>query len=203
MLVQVVHGRTSDAEALRTALDGWQRDVAPGAEGWLGTTGGTTEDGRFIGMFRFESAEAARRNGERPEQQRWWADTEKLLDGGQATVRTSEDVLVDQQGDPDRAGFVQVMTGATSDPERTKELMAQDPDTWAAFRPDVLGSVTVGHDGGEWTMFMYFTSEADAREGERREAPPELLEAMQEMDKLTVGEFAFLDVRQPVLLSPR
>ena len=77
-------------------------------------------------------------------------------------------------GDPDQAGFVQIMQGRSTDPDRAKQLMAQDADKWAAFRPDMIGSVAVGHDDGAYTMVMYFTSEADAREGERKEVPPEL-----------------------------
>ena len=38
---------------------------------------------------------------------------------------------------------------------------------------------------------MYFTSEADAREGERKEPPPELAAQMDEMNKLCVGEPEF------------
>src|ERR671939_317468 len=71
MFVQVVQGRTSDPQALDAATERWMRDLAPGATGWLGTTGGITEDGRAIAVVRFESEEAARRNGKRPEQQQW------------------------------------------------------------------------------------------------------------------------------------
>ena len=53
-------------------------------------------------------------------------------------------------------------------------MMAQDADKWAEFRPDVIGSVAIGHDEGAYTMVMYFTSETAAREGERKELPPEL-----------------------------
>ena len=201
MFVQVIQGRTSNAEGLRRAFDRWEQDLAPGATGWLGTTGGITDDGRVIGIARFESAAAAARNSDRPEQSQWWQETERFFDG-EVTFRNSEEVTVDLQGDPDRAGFVQVMQGRTTDPERLRELMALDPDTWARFRPDVLGSVMVGHDEGAWTMVLYFTSEAEAREGERREAPPELLPAMQEMDKLSVGDTEYLDLRQPILQSP-
>jgi hypothetical protein len=200
MFVQVIQGRTSDAEGLRAAVDRWEKDIAPGAVGWLGSTGGVTEDGRAIAVVRFESEEAARRNSERPEQDRWWGETEKLFDGG-ATFRESSDVVVDLQGDPDRAGFVQVMQGRTSDPARARELMAQDPDMWAKFRPDVLGSVEILHDGGAYTMVLYFTSEAEAREGERKEVPPELQATMDEMNKLTVEEPEFFDLVQPELRS--
>ncbi len=201
MFVQVIQGRTSNAEGLRRALDRWERDLAPGATGWLGTTGGITDDGRVIGIARFDSAAAAARNSDRPEQSQWWQETEKLFDG-EVTFRNSEEVTVDLQGDPDQASFVQVMQGRTTDPDRARELMALDPDKWAEFRPDVLGSVTVGHDEGAWTMVLYFTSEAEAREGERRDVPPELLAIMQEMDKLSVGETEYFDLRQPILQSP-
>jgi hypothetical protein len=200
MFIQVIQGRTSDAEGLRAAVDRWEKDVAPGAVGWLGSTGGVTEDGRAIAVVRFESEGAARRNSERPEQDRWWRETEGLFDGG-ASFRESSDVVVDLQGDPDRAGFVQVMQGRTSDPARVRELMAQDPEMWATYRPDVLGSVEILHDGGAYTMVLYFTSEAEAREGERKEMPPELRATMDEMDKLTVEAPEFFDLKQPELRS--
>jgi hypothetical protein len=200
MFVQVIQGRTSDAAGLRAAMDRWMEDLAPGAEGWLGSTAGTTEDGRTIAVVRFESEEAARRNSERPEQDRWWAETEKLFDG-RATFRDSTDVVVDVNGDPDQAGFVQVMQGRTSDPERARQLMTQDPDTWAAFRPDLIGSVEVTHEGGAYTTVLYFSSEAEAREGERKEVPEELQATMDEMDELVVEQPEFFDLAQPVLRS--
>ncbi len=52
-------------------------------------------------------------------------------------------------------------------------------------------------------MAMYFTSEAAAREGERKEPPPELKAQMDEMNSLTVGEPEFFDLKQPWLYSPR
>jgi len=151
---------------------------------------------------RFESAEAAQRNSDRPEQDRWWAETSRLYDG-EVTFKDSSDVTVDTTGDPDRAGFVQVMQGRGSDPDRARELMGQDADKWANFRPDVIGSVAVGHEGGAYTMAMYFTSEAEAREGERKEPPPELAAQMEEMGKLSIGEPEFFDLKEPWLYSPR
>jgi hypothetical protein len=201
MFVQVIQGKTSQPEALVARFDGWKTDLAAGATGWLGSTAGVTEDGRFIGVVRFESEEAAMANSGRPEQDAWWSETAKLLDG-ETTFRNSTDVEVDATGDPDQAGFVQVMQGRGSDPERAKALMAQDADKWAAFRPDVIGSVGIGHDEGAYTMVMYFTSEAEAREGERKELPPELQAQMEEMNSLNIGEPEFFDLKQPRLSSP-
>jgi hypothetical protein len=202
MFVQVIQGQVSDAGQARAALDRWFQEVAPGAIGWLGSTAGVTEDGRFVALARFESEEAARRNSDRPEQDQWWTETARLFTG-EATFKDSSDVTVDITGEPDNAGFVQVIQGRGSDPDRARELMGQDSSEWAAFRPDIIGSVGVGHDGGAYTMALYFTSEEAAREGERKEPPPHLQAQMEEMGKLSIGVPEFFDLKQPWLYSPR
>jgi hypothetical protein len=195
MFIQVIQGKTSKPEALYAAFSQWARWI-----GGLGSTAGVTEDGRFIAVVRFESEEDARRNSYRPEQEWWWSETAKLFDG-EPTFHDSTDVSVDIRSDPDRAGFVQVMQGRSSDPERARQLMDQDSDKWAAYRPDMLGSVAVGHEDGDYTMVMYFTSEAEAREGERKEVPPELQSQMEELNKLSVGETEFFDLKRPTIRS--
>jgi len=202
MFVQVIRGKVSDPEQVHAALDLWSERLAAGAPGWLGSTAGVTGDGRFVGLARFESEEAARRNSDRPEQGQWWTETSRLFTG-EVIFRDSSDVTADVNGDPDTAGFVQVMQGRGSDPDRARELMAQNPEDWAAFRPDVIGRVVAGHEGGAYTMAMYFTSEEAAREGERKEPPPQLRAQMEEMGKLSADEPEFLDLSQPWLYSPR
>ena len=201
MFIQVIRGQVSDPEQVHAALDRWSEQLAPGAPGWLGSTAGVTEDGRFVALARFESEEAARRNSDRPGQGQWWAETARLFIG-EPVFRDSSDVTADVNGDPDEAGFVQVMQGRGSDPDRAREIMAENPDEWAAFRPDVIGSVVVGHEGGAYTVAMYFTSEQAAREGERQQPPPQLKAQMEEMNKLSIGEPEFLDLRHPWLSSP-
>jgi hypothetical protein len=202
VFVQVIQGQVKDAAKAREAIDQWERELAPGADGWLGSTGGVTDDGKFIELVRFDSEAAARRNSERPEQDRWWKQMSNLITGGGASFKESDDVAVNVVGDPERAGFVQVIQGQGSDPDRSRELMEQDPDEWAAFRPDIIASVAMQHEDGRYTMAMYFTSEADARAGELKEPPPELKEQMAEMDALTVGEPEFLDIKKPWMHSP-
>jgi hypothetical protein len=202
MFVQVIRGQVTDREEMHAALDRWSEQLAPSAAGWLGSTAGVTEDGRFVALARFESEAAARRNSDRLEQGQWWVDTAKLFTG-EVSFRDSSDVTEDVTGDPGRAGFVQVMEGRGSDPQRARELMAEKTGEWAAFRPDVLGSVAVLSEAGSYTVVTYFTSEQAAREGERKQAPPALKTQMEEMSKLSIGEPEFLDLRQPWLYSPR
>jgi hypothetical protein len=201
MFVQVIRGRVADPEQVHAALDRWSEQLAGGAPGWLGTTAGVTGDGRFVALARFESEEAARRNSDRPEQGQWWMETSKLFTG-EVIFRDGSDVTADVHGDPNQAGFVQVMQGRGSDPDRARELMAQNPDDWTAFRPDIIGSVAVGHEGGAYTMAFYFTSEQAAREGERKEPPPQLKAQMEEMNQLSIGEPEFLDLRHSWFYLP-
>jgi hypothetical protein len=202
MFVQIIQGRTSDPDILRTASERWVEELSPGATGWLGSTAGVTDDGRFVVVVRFESAEAARRNSDRPEQGRWWEEISRSMED--VTFLDSEDVTVELSGDPERAGFVQVMQGQVTDPDRARKIMAEmPPDLMARYRPDVLGSVMIGSDGGRWTQVVYFSSEEEARAAEGGQPPAELAEAMQEMGSLSVGETQYLDLRRPVLNSPR
>lgn len=202
MFVQVIQGRTSNPAALRATFDRWSSELGPDAVGYLGATAGVTEDGRFIALVRFDSADSARRNSERPEQDAWWTETSALLDG-EATFHDSEEVDVDLAGDPDQAGFVQMMQGRSTDPVRSRQLMTEDSEAWASFRPDVLGSLNVDHGDGGWTSELFFTSEAEAREGERKEMPPELQAQMAEMGSLTEGEVEYFDLKDPWIYTPR
>jgi hypothetical protein len=197
----VIQGKVSDASRVREQLDRWVSELAPGATGWLGSTGGVTDDGTLVLLARFESEEAAQRNSDRPEQGAWWEETSQLFTE-EPVFRNSTSVDVDTPGDPGQATFVQVMQGRSSDPDRVRELMASDPTDWASFRPDILGSVSVGHEGGEWTMALYFTSEEEARVGEQKAPPPEMQQLMEEMDALSVGEPAYHDIRDPWLHAP-
>lgn len=201
MFVQVIQGQVSDVAQVRAQLDRWGSALSAGAEGWLGTTAGVTGDGRLVVLARFDSEDAARRNSDRPEQSAWWEETAALFTD-EPVFQDSTSVEVETAGDPARAGFVQVMQGRSSDPDRVRELMAEDPTDWQAFRPDILGSLSVGHDGGAWTMALYFTSEEEAREGERKEPPAEMQQVMKEMESLAVGEQTFLDLRDPWLSAP-
>jgi len=55
MFIQVIQGRVADPAALRAAIDRWGQDLQSGAEGWLGTTDGITDDGRFVATVRFDA----------------------------------------------------------------------------------------------------------------------------------------------------
>lgn len=200
MFVQMISGKVTDAAAVRALFEGWPSGAGRDAKGWKGLTGGVTDDGQLIALVRFESQDAARVNSERPEQGQWWESLAAHLDG-EASFFESSEVTEDISGDPDAAGFVQVMRGRVSDPARARELAGADSGAWAAFRPEILGSLMWGQDDGHYVMAIYFTSEAEAREGEQKELPEELAATMAEMGALEIGEVSYFDLRDPWLLS--
>jgi hypothetical protein len=51
-------------------------------------------------------------------------------------------------------------------------------------------------------MAVYFTSEEEARAGERKEPPPAMKEQMDQMNALMIGAPVFFDLKQPWLHSP-
>jgi hypothetical protein len=201
MFVQVIQGHVRDAKQVRAAMDRWVRDLSPGANGWVGSTSGVTDDGDFIGLASFADEAAARHNSDRPEQGQWWQQTSALFDG-EVTFHDSADVMTDNPGDPNRAGFVQIMQGKGTNSARAMELMGQDSDKWAKFRPDVLGTTACGYGDGEYTVAIYFTDEKAARAGEKKQPPPELAAQMEEMEKLNVGQPSFFDLHQPWIQAP-
>jgi hypothetical protein len=201
MFVQVIKGRVSDPAGMRAHMDLWASSVGTGADGWLGTTAGVTDDGTGIAIVRFESEDQARRNSERPEQGEWWSTMSGFYDG-EPEFRDCTLVDVDTRGEPDRAGFVQVMQGRVSDVERARELRAGDTTDWSSFRPEILGTLWAGTTEGDWTMSIYFESEAAAREGEQKEPPPETAALMEELSAMSSGDPIFLDLRDPWLVSP-
>lgn len=202
MFVQIVQGKVRHPDAVRAELDRWAEELSRTSVGLLGATAGVTQDGRFINVARFESEEAARENNDQPKQKAWWAETAEFFDGT-PTFAESSRVVEDIVGDPDQAGFVQVIQVRTTDSDRAQELMSQRPDDAASARPDVLGSLSVGQDDGAWTTVIWFTSEAEARENEAKEMPEEMQQQMAEMAELTEGEPTFLDLTDPWLFTPR
>lgn len=201
MFVQVIHGKVRDKAEVKAQLDRWVSDLAPDAVGWLGTTAGVTDDNHFIALARFESEAAADKNSSLPEQGAWWDRMAGVFER-EPTFHNSTWADLDSPGDPGAAGFVQVMHGKVSDLDRLRGLLVSDNDELASARPDILGRLSCGHEDGAWTMAIWFASEAAAREGEQKELPQELQDRMATMRELSVGEPAYLDLRDPWMDGP-
>lgn len=199
MFIQVITARVVDAEGLKGQLERWESDVRPGADGFLGSTGGITDDGRLVVLARFDSEGAARRNSDRPEQGAWWAETEKMLDDVQ--FKDSVEVVTMRGGGSDDAGFVQVMRGRITDTAKMGELrsrMGEMAEVMAAHRPDVIGDVIAVHADDSYTDAVYFTSESEARAAEGKQPPPEVQAMFEEfMSAFVVDEY--LDLKDPWL----
>ena len=201
MFVQVIQGKVRDKAEVRAQLDRWLSELAPHSVGWLGTTAGVADDGTFVALARFESEAAADKNSSMPEQGAWWEQTSSVFEG-EPTFLDSTWAETDLRGDPSTAGFVQVMQGRADDLDRLRTLLTDDPAGLAAARPDIVGRLTCGHEDGRWTMAIWFTSEEAAREGERKDMPPELAERMAEVMAIAPEEPTYIDLVEPWMDGP-
>lgn len=201
MFVQVIQGHVTDPDAIHEAFESWQHDLAPGADGWLGTTAGVTPEGDLIALAKFDSPEAAQRNSHRPEQHRWWMETSRLFDGD-ATFTDCEEVDTFLDGGTEQARFVQVMQGRSSDPHRMLEVNHRTEPVLHEHRPEILGGTAAVHESGDrLTEVVYFSSEAEAREGERKQPPPELSQMMESEPQLFT-DVRYFDLPEPWIYSP-
>jgi hypothetical protein len=194
MFIQVIQGKVKDADLLQRQFERWLQELKPGATGYLGSTEGTTPDGRAITIARFESEEAAQANSDRPEQGAWWNETEKGFDG-EVTFKNSTDVDTLLGGGSDDAGFVQVMQGRAKDQEQMRAAMSEMEAQLRDRRPDLKGIVVAWHGNNEFTQAVYFTSEGAARQGEQATQD----ERDDEFGSLLDGELTFFDLPEPTL----
>lgn len=190
MFVQIIKGKTSDAQGVRRQFDQWVSDLAGQATGWRGTTAGVSDDGTLVALVEFESVEAARRNSERPEQGAWWSQTEPLL--SDVTFADADEVMTFRGGADPSARFVQVIEAPVTDRDAARAMADEE---LPQDRPDVLGGLVAVH-GDRATQVVYFTDEASAREGESQEPSEEEQRRMDGM-RSAFGDPTFLDLRDP------
>jgi hypothetical protein len=165
MFVQVIEGKVKDADLLLRQTDRWTAEIKPDVQGYLGSTGGVTPDGRAVWVARFESAEAAQANSHNPRQDAWWNETAKAFDG-EPTFYDCTDVDTLLDGGSDAAGFVQVIEGKAKDPAQMKTWITSRQDELRTARPDIIGGIVAWHGDG-FSQIMYFTDEAQTRQQEQ------------------------------------
>ena len=195
MFIQIIQGRCTRQDEMRTMADRWRSEVAPTAHGWLGGTYGFTDDDMFVGVIRFESKDLAMQNSDRAEQGAWWQEASQLFDGP-VEFHDCEDVSLMLGGGSDDAGFVQVIRGKVADPDRLKAMM-QQTDMLHEARPEILGATLAIEQDGTFTETVAFTDEESARRGESQEMP----EQMREDFESAMTDVTFLDLHHPWFAS--
>lgn len=188
MFIQVMQATCSRADEVRAFMEKWTDDDSIG---FLGGTFGVTDDGDFLGVVRFESAEAASANSARPETDALSREFAGLLDSP-VEFADYDDVTDFLGGGSDDAGFVQVIRGHVDDVAAAKEFVG-DPGGIRDMRPEIIGGTFAVSADGDFTQTIYFTDEASAREGEQKEPPAEVRDAIETM----IAGATFYDLRNP------
>jgi hypothetical protein len=190
VFIRIMRGRVVDGAGRRFELARWRQELGAGTPGWQRLTAGVTDDGEVVAVLRYGDEEAARRSGERPKSAVW-----------RATWYDCPVVNVMKAGDEADAGFVQVMQGRLVDPVRLAAMRAEVERTLRERAPHVLGVTVAEHaDGIGFTEVTYFTSEREARAGERQ-MPVEMAVQLGTVRSYMEG-LEFLELRDPVLAGP-
>jgi hypothetical protein len=104
------------------------------------------------------------------------------------------------QGGSDDAGFVQVMEGHASDPNRITQLLDLSGDRIHELRPEIIGSTFSTTPEGDYVEAVYFTSEAEARDHEKLDLPADMQATFEEMMQ-QMGEVTYLDLHHPRMIT--
>jgi hypothetical protein len=199
VFIRIMRGRVVDGAGTRLDLVRWRQEMGGGSPGWQRLTAGVTDDGEAVAVLRFADEAAARRSTERPEHAAWQATVDRRL-SGPATWYDCPVVSVLKGGDDAEAGFVQVMHGRLVDPVRLAAMRAEVERTLRERAPHVLGVSVAEHaDGVGFTEVTYFTSEREARAGERQmpvEMAVQLGTVRSYMERLE-----FSELRDPLVVS--
>jgi hypothetical protein len=165
--------------------------------GWLGGTYGFTDDGRFLGIVRYDSSSACKESASTPDSAMMWAAAEQMFDGG-CEIHESEDVSMMLDGGSDSAGFVQVMTGRVADADKMRHLVSDEMTTMLhQARPEIIGATMAIETDGHFVETIAFTDEAKARQGEQMEMPDDVRAELAS----AMADVQYLDLHHPWFAS--
>lgn len=193
MFIQMVQGTCAQQDDMKMLVDDWCGEMAD-QPGWLGGTYGFTDDNQFVGVVRFDSKASCDAYCERGGSALWWAAASDLFDGT-PEIHQSDDVSIMLDGGSDDAGFVQIMRGHVKDADRLRR-MTTDQEMTAMLhqaRPDVIGSTLIIEDDGTFIETIFFTSEDEARIGEKQEMPEAVADEMAE----AMADVEYIDLHRP------
>lgn len=199
MFVWVLEGKVNDPKEVGRQIGKWTSEFGATA-GYLGATGGVTDDRRFVLFVRWASEEAGTELLGRSEHLSWYEEFKTSFDGEIDFFQTS-DVTSHLAGGSDAAGFVQAMKASGVDRSRVEAADHQFETIASEMRPDLIGGVRVWAAPDRFVELNYFTSEEDARVGEQQAPPPEMMEGFQDFMAM-MSDAEFLDFTEPFIHSP-
>ena len=166
--------------------------MAAGAAGFAGATGGVTADHRAVLVTRFESEHAARGHGAQ-------AVVGALAEPPEV-LETADVTLHGGQG-WETARFVQLMRARVRDRRRFEAIEDEIAPQFMQFRPDALAAYRAWFPGGNVIAIDYFTSEEQARAGERKQMPDHLAHRFGEWMSL-LDDVEWFDLTDPWIATP-
>jgi len=92
------------------------------------------------------------------------------------------------------------MQGRATDPEKFHRFNEQPMDALHEQRPDIIGGTIAMQPDGWFTETIFFRSEAEAREGERKQMPEDMRK-MWEDEMSLMQDLTYKDLHHPWFAS--
>lgn len=200
MFVWVLEGQAEDPGEVGRQLGRWTSEFGD-TPGYLGATGGVTDDRRFLLFVRWESVEAGNELLMQPDHAAWYDEFQRSF-GGAVEFAETDDVTTHLAGGSDAAGFVQAIKVSGVDRQRVDAADREFENLAPTFRPDLIGGIRVWTAPDRFVEMNYFTSEQDARSGERKDPPPELADALDDFMAM-MNDAEYSDFTEPFVHSVR
>jgi hypothetical protein len=198
MFVWVLEATATDPREVGRQLGHWTNEFGD-TPGYLGATGGVTDDSRFLLFVRWESEEAGNELLTRPAHLAWYDEFQRSFDGAVEFAETA-DVTTHLAGGSDAAGFVQAMKVSGVDRQRVDAADREFESIAPQIRPDLIGGIRVWTAPDGFVEVNYFTSEHDARDGESKDPPPELADAFADFMAM-MKDAEYFDFTEPFVHS--
>lgn len=201
MFVQIVQGRVREPEAAQRLLEGWEDEVGPATEGFLGSTAGVTDDGWLVHIARFRGQGDAGRHSAQPEQNAWWNELRALFSGEVSHHDCSDVALVGGGGD-DAAARVEIVQKRSEPGQRL--LHGSIGALEAALerhRPDVLGALLACGEDGTITQVVYLSDDEGASPADAPPAAGEEAALLRHLGAEPGTDDRTYELRSPVLVA--
>jgi len=198
MFVWVLEGKAADPGEIGFQLGRWTSEFGE-TPGYLGASGGVTDDRRFLLFVRWESEDAGNALLLRPEQVEWYEGFQQSFDGAVEFAETG-DVTTQLAGGSDAAGFIQAIKISGVARQRVEAADRDFENVASQVRPDLIGGIRVWTAPDGFVGVNYFTSEQDARAGEQQ-VPPEFAERFEDFMAM-MKDAEYFDFTEPFLHTP-
>ena len=115
---------------------------------------------------------------------------------GEVTFHDCDNAMLFLGGGSDDAGFVQIIQGRITDPEKFRHFMEQPMDALQEARPEIIGGTIAMEPDGWFTQTVASAARRRPARARRRRCPSEIQQQYQD-EMSSMQDVKYLDLHHP------